>query len=586
MLLDTHEVARSHEGARAAGWIADHAWVVTALLCAGWIAAGWRTPDLAAQAFRADLFEREGFALWNNAWYGGHHTVGYSLLFPPLAWMTGIWMLGALSAVAATALFQRLAGAHLPPAGARAGALLVSLASVADLVIGRLTYALGAAIALAAVLALDRRRPVLAAALAVATTAASPVAGLFVAMAGVSIALASARRGRARDEGVKGRWRDEGMEERRPGEGVKARRRDDDVKARRRDDDAEGGRRAPPAWHGLALAAGAFIPAVALAVAFPAGGRQPFWTVGFLVTLAAAFTVLALLPRGWRTVRTGATVYAVAVVAALLVDSPMGSNVSRLGVTFAAALLACALPFLAGRRTALATAAILAFTVWTLWGPVREVAKVVDDPSTAAAYSAPLIDAVRARTQAPVRVEVPFTRAHWVENHVAQQLPLARGWMTQIDTRRNALFRDGTPLTADEYRAWLHDSGVAFVALPDVPLDPTGRREAELVESGGAPYLDEVWRDEDWRLFAVDGSPGLATGAATVTALEPQAVTLDAQRPGETLLRVRPSPYWRVTRGEATIAPAGDWLSVRAARPGTIRLEARLIPAGKLRDRP
>jgi hypothetical protein len=346
-----------------------------------------------------------------------------------------------------------------------------------------------------------------------------------------------------------------------------------------------GHRGGSPAWHGLALAAGAFVPAVALAVAFPEGGRQPFWTVGFLVTLAAAFTVLALLPRGWRAVRTGATVYAVAVVAALLVDSPMGSNVSRLAVTFAAALLACALPLLAGRRGALATAAIVAFTVWTLWGPVREVAKVVDDPSTAAAYSAPLIDAVQARTRAPVRVEVPFTRAHWVENHVARQISLARGWVTQIDTR-NALFRDGNPLTAREYRAWLHDHGVTFVALPDVPLDPAGRHEAELVESGGAPYLDEVWRNADWRLFTVGGSPGLATGAARVTALEPDAVTLDAQRPGETLLRVRPSRYWRVTQGEATIAPAGDWLSVRAARPGTVRLEAQLIPPGKLRDRP
>jgi hypothetical protein len=160
---------------------------------------------------------------------------------------------------------------------------------------------------------------------------------------------------------------------------------------------------------------------------------------------------------------------------------------------------------------------------------------------------------------------------------VAGELPLARGWVTQIDTRRNALFRDDTPLTVPEYRAWLYDNGVAFVALPDVALDPAGRQEAELIESGVAPYLDEVWRNEDWRLYAVEGSPGLASGAATVTALEAQAVTLEARRRGDTLLRVRPSPYWRVTRGEATVAPAGDWLRVRAARPGTVRLEIRLL---------
>lgn len=553
MLLYTREAAPGREGARtAATWLADHAWVVTALLCAGWIAAGWRTPDLAGQAFRADLFEREGFTLWNNAWYGGHHTLGYSLAFPPLAAAVGLWIPGALAAVAATALFQRLARAHVPPGGARAGALLVGVASVADLVIGRLTYAVGAALALAAVLALDRRRPVLASALAVVTTAASPVAGLFVAMAGVSVALAAV-------------WRAG-----RPGVGER-------VPAR--------------AVQGLALAAGAFLPAVALALAFPEGGRQPFPTVGFVITLAAALTVLVLLPRGWRTLRTGAALYAVAVVAALLVDSPMGSNASRLAVTFAPAVLACALPLLGGRRRALAAAAIVPLTAWTLWGPVREVAKVARDPSTAAAYSAALVDAVQARTQGPVRVEIPFTAAHWVENHVARHLPLARGWVTQIDTRRNALFRDATPLTAREYRDWLYDHGVAFVALPDVALDPAGRQEAELINSARAPYLDEVWHNEDWRLFAVEGSPGLATGAAGVTALGAGSVTLEAQRPGDTLLRVHPSPYWRVTRGEATVAAAGDWLRVHATRAGTIRLETRLLPGqsrgpGKIGDRP
>jgi hypothetical protein len=554
--------------------------VVTALLCAGWIAAGWRTPDLAGQAFRADLFAREGFTLWNNAWYGGHHTPGYSLLFPPLAATLGLWVTGALSAVAATALFQRLARAHVPPAGARAGALLVGLASVADLVIGRLTYALGAAIALGALLALDRRRPALATGLAVATTAASPVAGLFVAMAGVSVALSAVWSGRAEAAVWRGRAEEAGEDPGQPGKG-----------ASRWSAPLPGGaghgsagqpgasrRSAPlPATHGLALAAGAFVPAVVLALAFPEGGRQPFATVGFVVTLAAALAVLALVPRGWRTLRIAAALYALAVVAALLVDSPMGANASRVAVTFAPALLACAAALLTGRRRALAAAAIVPLAAWTLWGPVREVAKVVDDPSTAAAYSAPLVDAVQARAQGPVRIEVPFTMAHWVENHVAGELPLARGWVTQIDTRRNALFRDDTPLTVPEYRAWLYDNGVAFVALPDVALDPAGRQEAELIESGAAPYLDEVWRNADWRLYAVEGSPGLASGAATVTALEAQAVTLEARGRGDTLLRVRPSPYWRVTRGEATVAPAGDWLRVRAARPGTVRLEIRLL---------
>jgi hypothetical protein len=33
-----------------------------------------RTVDLAAHTFRADLFGKEGFTIWNGQWYGGHHT--------------------------------------------------------------------------------------------------------------------------------------------------------------------------------------------------------------------------------------------------------------------------------------------------------------------------------------------------------------------------------------------------------------------------------------------------------------------------------------------------------------------------------
>ncbi|HMJ95776.1 MAG TPA: hypothetical protein VK486_07980, partial [Thermoleophilaceae bacterium] len=48
-----------------------------------------RTVDLAAPTFRADLFGKEGFTIWNGQWYGGHHTPAYSVLSPPLAWLLG-----------------------------------------------------------------------------------------------------------------------------------------------------------------------------------------------------------------------------------------------------------------------------------------------------------------------------------------------------------------------------------------------------------------------------------------------------------------------------------------------------------------
>ena len=51
----------------------------------------WSPPvgDLAAQVFRTELFEQAGLAIWNGSWYGGHYTLTYSVLFPPLAALLG-----------------------------------------------------------------------------------------------------------------------------------------------------------------------------------------------------------------------------------------------------------------------------------------------------------------------------------------------------------------------------------------------------------------------------------------------------------------------------------------------------------------
>ena len=50
--------------------------------------------DLAAQVFRTELFQHAGLAIWNGSWYGGHYTLTYSLLFPPLAALLGPQVVG------------------------------------------------------------------------------------------------------------------------------------------------------------------------------------------------------------------------------------------------------------------------------------------------------------------------------------------------------------------------------------------------------------------------------------------------------------------------------------------------------------
>src|SRR6201992_3197702 len=59
--------------------------IVAAALAAGYVIVSPPTQDLAAHLFRAQLFRQQGFGLWNNDWYGGHHILGYSVLFPAVS---------------------------------------------------------------------------------------------------------------------------------------------------------------------------------------------------------------------------------------------------------------------------------------------------------------------------------------------------------------------------------------------------------------------------------------------------------------------------------------------------------------------
>ena len=171
-------------------------WVAAALGAGAYLVLAPPSADLAAQEYRAGLVRSGGLGIWDNGWYAGHHTPAYSVLFPPLGAALGARVAGALAAVTAAVLFHRLALRRWAPGPATAAALWFALATVATLLTGRLTFLLGVALGLGALLALGRGRPLLAAAIAVTTTLASPVAGLFLALAAVAWGLAApARRG-------------------------------------------------------------------------------------------------------------------------------------------------------------------------------------------------------------------------------------------------------------------------------------------------------------------------------------------------------------------------------------------------------
>ena len=495
------------------------AWALAAIGAAVYLLFDVPTADLAAQEYRAELFSDAGFTLWNNGWYGGHHTPAYSVLFPPLAAAIGVRVVGALAAVAATALFARLAHNRWGDRSYLA-TLWFAVAALASLVSGRMTFTLGLAIGLGALLALQRGRIGLAAALAAVTSLASPVAGLFSVIAVIGCGLAT------RD---------------RPG-------------------------------RGLAIVAAALAPAVALGVLFEEGGTEPFVASAFWPALAAIALVVLALPSDERELRTAAVAYALTCVAAFAIATPLGGNVTRLGALFAGPLLVAAL--VGRRRPAVIALLALPLAYWSLYPAVRDVVRCSGDPSTQRGYHEPLLRFLDGQP-GTFRVEIPFTENHWEARHVAAEVPLARGWQRQLDRRFNGLFYDGD-LDSERYRAWLHTYAVHYVALPDVPLDAAGSDEARLIE-GGLPYLRPVWRDAHWRVFAVRDPAPLADGAARTIELEPDGFQLTATRRGDALVRVHHTRWWKVTSGDACTERAEHGMTrVRVRRPGRIRVQARL----------
>jgi hypothetical protein len=415
--------------------------------------------DLAAATYRSDLFARVGFTTWDTGWYAphGHYLPGYSLLSPALGALLGVRVLLAFSAVATSVLFALIANRAFPTRAARVSAAWFAVGVCVGLLSGRVPFDLGLAIGLGTVLALMRGRLVAALGLAVLTSVASPVAGAFLALTGLGYAVVDTRRG-------------------------------------------------------FALTGAALAPILVLTLAYPEGGFEPFAPSAFWPALAGV-TLIALLypqgplsPRGRTAVRAGATLYALALIAAFAVHTPMGGNAARLGPLLAGPLLAGVL--WDGRR-ALLFALAPALLYWQLVTPVRDYTSIASDPSVNAPYYAPLLGELTrlgaAGGETQTIVEVPLTKAHWEAAYLAGHngLRLARGWERQLDTRYASIFYRPT-LTPSAYRAWLTENRVRYVGLPDAPLDTAGRLEGALV-ARGVPWLRELWRSHHWRLYRFMG---------------------------------------------------------------------------------
>jgi hypothetical protein len=490
----------------------------------------WSPPvgDLAAQVFRTELFQRAGLAIWNGSWYGGHYTLTYSVLFPPLGALLGPQVVGGLAVVSSSYLFDRLVRDRWG-AEARWATLWFAAGVVTLLADGQLTFALGVAFGLASLRALQTGRGKLAIAAAAACALASPVAAAFLA----GVVLAGALE-----------W-------------------------------GKPANRAALGVAGLALAL-TVIPNIA----FPEPGTFPFAFSSFVAIplfCGGALFVIRGLPeeRQLRRILIG---YILASTLIWLLPNAMGGNAVRLGALFGGPVLAAVV---LARRPHVATwflvLAMVGGLYWQLTASVNQIARSVGDPSTASDYFDPAAAWLRAHGGQGMRIEVPPTANHWESAYLAPKFELARGWLRQLDTTRDDVFYDQGELTDATYSSWLRRNAISYVALPDAPLDYSSAAERRLI-FGAPAYLDLRFSSPHWRIYGVQGAKPLVAplGAARAETLwvGRQGFTLNVTTPGEFLVRVNFTPYWSIARGAGCILRRGDWTVARASHPGVFRVAA------------
>ncbi|WP_247685373.1 hypothetical protein [Micromonospora sp. C31] len=501
--------------------------------------------DLAAQAARAGFAARHGFTPIDFSWYGGVNQFGYSLITGRLGAWLGVRPLGALAAVLGSVALGWLFVRHQARRPALAG-VLGAVVLVGNLASGRITFAVGLAFGLLALCAVSAEwiiRPVrltLAALLAAAATWASPVAGLFTGLAGTALLLAALRRGDG------------------PGRPL------------------PGGRRADhPLTESLVLCLAPALALAPMAVLFGNGGTQPYSAESMRINVALTMLVYVFVGRRRRALRIGALLTVVLLVAAFYLPSPVGSNALRLPMLFA-------LPLLGGYASVRGPwlAGLLVATVW--WqNPVmvNDVTRAGSAESTAAFYW-PLADELT-RHRPVGRVEVVPLRDHWESAYLSSTVLLARGWERQVDTDRNALFYVNE-LTADSYADWLRRNAVQYVAVaPDAPPDRWARDEAELVLAG-QPYLREVWRNANWRLYAVSDPTPLVGAPGRLVASDQARVWFRVDEAGDVPVRVRWSRWLSLNGVNGCLRPGADgWTEVRVRVPGSFYISSKLLPESR-----
>jgi hypothetical protein len=495
----------------------------------------------AAPVVGGDLVAQEYWASWASAirtpvdlgWYGGVPVVSYSLLSPWAGALLGLPLAGiagtVLGAASATALLGRLG----PGRSRWAVAGVASAATwAADEWTGRTTFGLGAALGCLALVVAGgswgRRGCVAGLVLAAAAGAMSPVASVFLLVAAAA-------------------WwwgAQPGMWPPRPG----------------------------PIGPWL-IAGGALLPVGTARLLGGVSGPQPASAHQMLAALAATGLTAAVVPTGHRVLQAGLTLTAGLLALTWLIGSPVGSNSTRLVLLFAIPLV------IAIARTQPVGTLLAVLAIGWLLPPVVVADLTPRHPEPSGPRAAALLAELRDRS--PVgRIEVVPQKSHQESVAVARGVPLARGWLRQLDTARAGLFYDGS-LNAAGYLRWLRAAGVSYVALPSGPLDWPSGGEAALLRHG-VPGLREVWSDRGWRLFQVSDS-GVLRGNAVLVSSDRSRLVVDVPEPGRVEVALTWSRWSSLTGPGGCIRPGNrdGWTTLHADRPGRYVLSSAWRPSGQ-----
>ena len=502
-----------------------------AVLCAGLATiAGsllaWLAPpggDLAAHEYQRWLYLVHGFTLWDNFWYAGRYAfVDYSVLYYPLAAFIGIRVLAVLTVAVAAAAFALVAEREWGSA-ARWSGRAFALVWAGVILTGEFPFALGATLALVALLALQRGRRWIAAVVIVLVLAASPVA--FVLLAVVLVGIVAAR---------------------------------------------------PRVLRGRTVPALAFVLAAAAELLvvhlFPSGTLQ---FPGVEALEATAFCV-GLLALAWRLERARGlrgvlVVYLLTVVAVYAIPSGLGHNIGRLReLALPLALLVVALR--RWRPLPLALGAVVLAGAWNILPLADNWAQAAADQSeNPAVWKAP-VGYLRTHLSTGYRVEAVDTSQHWPAFYLARaDVPLVRGWFRQDDRPvAGLLYRHR--YTPAQYVAWLHRLGVQYVVLTDSPPDYSSRREARIVRSGDAG-LRRVFASRAVSIYTVPRPRPIVTGPGqpAVLAFRESRLRIRVSRGGTYGVAVRWSPYWHSSTG-CLFRARGGMLSLRTDAAATVRI--------------